>query len=158
MHPVCLMSKPLLPCFVTIVLLIVSCTHGWVVTLGDMELLSRDLQNQAPVKFLKVLMVLPVFRVSTNWNSSSLLSLFDDVTVTVLLFYDILWFLLGTPGSIWRLFDLDKNCDPHQNVQSAKQLDDPVVKTGPWMHGIQTPAGRWKNGAAWWLKTCVHLT
>ena len=40
---------------------------------SDMELLSSDLQNQAPVKFWKVLMVLPVFRVSTNWNSSSLL-------------------------------------------------------------------------------------
>ena len=92
-----------------------------------MELLSSDLQNQAPVKFWKSAHGPSSFQSLNKLEHFFPTNCFDDVTVTVLLFYYILWFLLGLL-SIWRL-QPGVNCDPHQNVQSAKQLDDPVVKT-----------------------------
>ena len=156
MHPVCLMSKPLLPCFVTIVLLIVSCTHCWVVTLGDMELLSSDLQNQAPVKFWKVLMVLPVFRVSTNWNISSLLIVWWCYCYCfAFLLYPLVSF--GTPFNLEATTWGKLRSSPERPVCKAARRSSCENRPGciEFKHLLDVGKKALLGG---WRLICVHLT
>lgn len=126
MHPVCLMSKPLLPCFVTIVLLIVSCTQlschpGWygiAIKRPPEPSTSEVLESAHALSCFQSLNKLEQFFPTNCLMMLLLLFCFSTIS------FGFFWGLL----SIWRL-QPGVNCDPHQNVQSAKQLDDPVVKT-----------------------------
>ena len=126
-HTVCLMSKPLRPCFVAIVLLIMGCTHCWAITLGDTEL-AIAIKRPAEPSTSEVLEGAHgpgCFQRSQQISLEQFFpyELFDDDHV--LLFHYIIGFSCKAP------FNLEATtCTelPHENVQSAKQLD-PVVKT-----------------------------